>query len=130
MIYNVVTVKEETKQKNKKEKEKRIMKNYKDYGKVNIGSSDIAALIMAGGGQKNPSWLLFGEDGSYSAYIVDENAAIGEHYKEIIQFDFWMKIYDDDGLTRHFHADKIKVFRAGEFGCIIQLIGDKDGLCG
>lgn len=103
------------------------MKNYKDYRKMNIGSSNIAALIMAGGGQKNPSWLLFGEDGSYFAYIVDENVILPEHYSETIQFDIWMKIYDDDGLVRDFHADQIKVYQAGAFGVIIQLIGDKDG---
>lgn len=51
------------------------MKNYKDYNKTYIGSSDSAYLTLktiTGTTEK----LCFGEDGSYSAYVVDEDTLI------------------------------------------------------
>ena len=90
---------------------------------MNIGDSDIAALIMVGcneeGLKSQP--LNFGEDGDYSAYIVDKTAEIGSHYKKVAEFSDWLKIYDDDGLCCKFSGGKINVFRAGLRGCIIQI---------
>lgn len=69
------------------------------------------------------STLDFGEDGSYMAYVVDEDAEIGAHYKKVADFKHWLKIYDDDELTYRVNAQEINIYRAGDFGCIIQTIG-------
>lgn len=101
------------------------MKTYKDFEKQHIGSSDIASLILAGykdgeGFVTMP--LYFGQDGSYSAYIVDDETEIGSHYEKRAEFDTWLKIYDDEGLVNTFNAKKIIVYRAAEMGCIIQVM--------
>lgn len=48
------------------------MKSYKDFAKESIGSSDIGALVLVGGGAGDiqNQFLFFGEDGSYRAYMV------------------------------------------------------------
>ena len=102
-----------------------IKKNcyYKNYKKVFIGESDIASLIF-----RSADRLLsidFGEDGDYRAYIVDEDAEIGSHYEYTDTFCEWLKIYDDLGLRAKFTADQIKVYQAGSFGIIIQLINSR-----
>lgn len=101
------------------------MKNYKDFEKQYIGSSDIASLILAG--YKDGEWFVtmplhFGKDGSYSAYIVEGETEIGSHYEKKAEFDSWLKIYDDEELVKTFDAKKIIVYRAAEMGCIIQII--------
>ncbi len=101
------------------------MKTYKDFEKQYIGSSDIASLIMAGyidgkGFVTMP--LHFGQDGSYSAYIVEGETEIGSHYKKEVEFDTWLKIYDDEELVKTFDAKKIIIYRAAEMGCIIQVM--------
>ena len=84
------------------------MKSYKEYDREFIGDSDIAALTFVG---------------------TTKN---GDHYTLEMEFETssgfkaWLKIYDDEGLTADYSADKIKVYRAGDFGCIIQLIGKKE----
>ena len=103
------------------------MKSYKEYDREFIGDSDIAALIFV-----KANILDFGCDGRYNAYVVDENAKIGDHYTLEMEFETssgfkaWLKVYDDEGLTADYSADKIRVYRAGDFGCIIQLIGEKE----
>lgn len=101
------------------------MRSYKLYESSYIG--DIAALILAGisDGGLQSKVLDFGEDGRYSAYIVDEDAEIGSHYEKQHEFTNWMTIYDDDTCVRTYHAEKIIVYRAGDFGCIIQLIHER-----
>ena len=89
-----------------------MMKSYKDFEKEFIGDSDIATLIMLGYDSKEKDGLLlkklnFGEDGNYRAYIVEGQAEIGSHYELVAEFDV------------------IKVFRAKEFGCIIQLLKEE-----
>jgi hypothetical protein len=66
--------------------------------------------------------LDFGEDGVYGAYIIDENTEIGSHYSKVATFNDWLKIYDDDELTYKVYAEEINIYRAGDFGCIIQVI--------
>lgn len=103
------------------------MKSYKDYEKVSIGYSDISALILAGlmhDGTLMTDALYFGEDGSYNAYLVDENAEIGEHYKLVKIFHHWLRIYDDEEMAREINGGEIRIYRAGEFGCIIQVINE------
>lgn len=100
------------------------MKNYKDFKKQYIGSSDIASLILAGCNEKGLSLkeLHFGQDGSYQAYIVEGEAEIGNHYHKVAEFEGWMKIYDDEELIKEFKGKEIAVYRAAEMGCIIQII--------
>lgn len=98
------------------------MKNYKDFEKKSIGSSDIASLTVRSGMKVAP--LNFGEDGAYSAYIVTEDAEIGSHYKLTFEGKGWITIFDDTRLTFEARADEIKIFRAGEFGCIVHLLGN------
>ena len=100
------------------------MKSYKDYEKEFIGASDIAALITVGcdeNGLKTGT-IHFGTDGSYRAYIVDQDAEIANHYKKIDSFTHWLKIYDDEGLTIDVRGKEINIYRAAEMGCIIQVI--------
>lgn len=109
------------------------MKNYKDFEKEYIGSSDIASLILVGIGENEIGLdlkeLHFGGDGSYKAYIVDQkDVEIGSHYQKVAEFTHWLKIYDDIELVKRFRADHIIVYRAKEMGCIIQTYkegGDK-----
>ena len=77
------------------------MKTYKDYQKWNIGSSDIASLLLLGCNENGaePMLLTFGSDGDYSAYIIPDNVDIGEHYKKVAEYTDWLKIYDDYGRT-------------------------------
>lgn len=96
------------------------MKNYKEYEKQIIGTSDVASLTLRY--PMSTNILYFGEDNTYKAYVVDADAEIGEHYKLESEGHTWLKIYDDCSLTAEFKADVIKVYRAKEMGCIIQLI--------
>lgn len=101
------------------------MKNYKEFERTYIGSSDIASLILVGcrnnEGLKTAT-LDFGEDGDYRAYVIDSEVKIGSHYRKVATFNHWLKIYDDDKLTLRFDAKEINIYRAGDFGCIIQTI--------
>ena len=107
------------------------MKTYKDFEKRHVGGSDIASLILVGcvaseGLKTEP--LKFGEDGSYSAYIINqsngEQVDIGSHYRKVSTFNHWLKIYDDEGKTFSCDGKEINIYRSGEFGCIIQIIND------
>lgn len=108
---------------------------YKDYERLYIGTSDIAALTLTGMCPANEPGdctglktfaLHFGGDGSYNAYICDDAAEIGAHYRLETTFSHWLRIYDDEGLVRKFYADIIRVYRAGERGCIVQLCGSAE----
>ena len=102
------------------------MKTYKDFEQIYIGASDIAALILVGCYKEEglkTQVLNFGEDSNYKAYIVtDAEAVIGNHYEKVTSFNHWLKIYDDDGKTYEVRAKEINIYRAGNFGCIIQII--------
>lgn len=101
------------------------MRDYHEYEKSYIGESDIATLIFVGCGENGikATPIYFGEDGRYLAYIVDSKAKIGGHYELKEEFDTWLRIYDDRGLTQVFRAKKIRVYQAGMRGCIIQELG-------
>lgn len=103
------------------------MKNYKDYEKKYIGSSDMARLLLRPC-SGDPAELKFIFDGAYMAYVVDENAEIGGHYTVTHEFNgcHWLSVYDDTEKVITFHADSIRVYRSGDFGCIIQLFGNRD----
>ena len=94
--------------------------NYKEYPKMFIGATDIASLTLRFPDQAR--MLHFGEDGEQHAYVVDESAEIADHYKLIHAGRHWIRVYDDTGLSFEADADSILVYRAGERGCVIQLI--------
>ncbi|WP_288681565.1 hypothetical protein [uncultured Eubacterium sp.] len=103
------------------------MKSYKEFDVCLLGGSDYASLIMVGcdkEGKLVSQILPFGEDGAYRAYLVEGEAEIGSHYSLVAEFTHWMNVYDDDSMAEKFNAKRIKVFRAGEFGCIIQLLNE------
>ncbi|MBQ3584513.1 MAG: hypothetical protein IJA27_07345 [Lachnospiraceae bacterium] len=111
------------------ESEESDIKNYKDFEKQYIGNSDISSLILVGCGEDGLQLkeLAFGQDGFYDAYMVEgENVEIGKHYKEVAEFKNWLKVYDDEGLILNLTAKQIKIYRAGEFGCIIQRINSEN----
>lgn len=101
------------------------MKNYKEFSKCFIGTSDVAALLLGGCDQEGhliSQYVSFGEDADYDAYIVEGEAEIGAHYSLVAEFHHWMNVYDDSSLVEEFRAAHIKVYRAGMRGCIIQLL--------
>ena len=101
------------------------MRSYKEYPKKCLGGSDYAALTMAGCKEDiglTSEILHFRENGIYDAYFVDENAEIGDHYELIATFNYYMKIYDDYNLTTSLSGSTINIYRAGDYGCIIQFI--------
>lgn len=108
-----------------------ITRHYKDYQIIYIGDSDIAALTMVGcrdGAGLVPEMLYFGGDNSYHAYLIERTASetveIGAHYKLVATYNHWLSIFDDFGRTYHSEkkVDRINVYRAGQYGCIIELI--------
>lgn len=101
------------------------MKTYKDFRKIGLGFSDIAALVLRGCDCIDE--LHFGGDGHYSAYLVTEEAEIGEHYKEVFRCHSWLWIYDDERCVCMIYAPDIIVYRAGEMGCVIYAPRDKEG---
>jgi hypothetical protein len=103
------------------------MKNadYHNFTRQFIGSSDIASLVLVGcrtGAGAVAEMLHFGEDGNYYAYIVDQKIEIPSHYKLVTSFESWLKIYDDDELIYKCSASQIDIYRAGDFGCIINIL--------
>lgn len=100
------------------------MKTYKDFLRIFIGESDISTLIMVGMKDRNLHLqpLYFGSDGRYTAYIVTEPIEIPSYYEKIATFDTWLKIYDDETCIFQTQAKVINVYRAGELGCIIEVI--------
>lgn len=105
------------------------MKHYKDAPKIPIGESDIGVLTVVT--VEKPMFLKFGGDGLYEAYIIDEDTELGDHYKEVMRIkpsEEWLssalvKIYDDYELTFSSNASEIVIYRAGEYGCAIRLVG-------
>lgn len=102
------------------------MKNYKDCEKKYIGTSDVAMLLART--PKAVENIRFGSDGDYYAYIADEETEIPEHYRLVFEdgkspegYDTWLWMYDDEDRTARFDGSCIKIFRAGDFGCIIQV---------
>ena len=105
------------------------MKDYHDFEKVYIGSSDIATVITVGMSTEGPfktDSISFGSDGVYTAYFVNEEIEIPTHYRLVNEFAYWLKIYDDRKCTLYIRAAKgktIKIYQAGMFGCLIYAPG-------
>ena len=96
------------------------MKDHHAYPKVSLGGSDMASLILRSPGKL--SELLMGEDGAYSAYVVDEECIIPSWYTQVFEGECWLSVFDDDRRTARFSGDVIRVFRSGSFGIIVQVI--------
>lgn len=99
------------------------MKSFKDFPKISLGSSETASLTVRS--EHEAKIVYFGEPGEHSAHLVDEPADIGPHYGQVFSARDWIRIYDDNGLTRFIEAEEIYIYRASETGCIIQLFGKK-----
>ena len=104
-----------------------MAKSYREFDKMTIGESDRAELVMFGpscSGETSATKLCFREDSLYSAYIVTGfDVDIGAHYKPVAVYKGWLRIYDDLGISFKAEADQIEVYRAGNFGCVIKLVG-------
>lgn len=104
------------------------MKDYKDYEKINIGSSDISALLLGGLDERSElisKYIEFRHDGDYSAYLVDNEASIGEDFKLLFVSYHWLVIYDDVERTRQLRGRQIKVYQNPKTKkTIIQTIKD------
>lgn len=103
------------------------MKDHREYEKKIIGGSDIASLTYRT--PQKAGILNFGGDGVYMAYVVDAECEIPKYYEltaESIATDgwgTWLKLYDDSGLAEEFRSEKgIKIYQAGGYGCIIQIL--------
>ena len=94
--------------------------HYKEYPKMFIGDSATASLTVRY--PHSAKALHFKTEGICEAYVVDENAEIGEHYKLVHSGRYWVRIYDDTSLSFSAAADSILIYRAGDRGCVIQLI--------
>ena len=104
------------------------MKSYKDGGIVNLGYSDIAQLTMVvfDGEDILRTAIRFGQDGRYKAYLIGADCPIPDHYRLVEEYwtsgDGWVWIFDDDRKTfTETVREYIKVYRAGDLGCIIQI---------
>ena len=96
---------------------------YKEYPKHFIGTSEISSLTVRF--PMAAKMLHFGSADSYHAYVVDENAEIADYYSLIHAGRTSVKIFDDKLLTFEAEADTILIYRAGNAGCVIQLINPK-----
>ena len=104
-----------------------MKKTYKDFNKIYIGESDRAELTLrfydfekkATGFQT----LHFGGDDMYRAYFVqDEEVDIPDYYQLVFESKTpWLDIIDDRGILTFNCLENIKIYRAGDFGCIIVL---------
>ena len=101
--------------------------NYKEYTTITIGYSDWASLYLeTSSGEK--AQLEFFVDGCYSAYMVDKQCEIPEHYYLQGVYHGTLSIFSDDlsglKIVPLTDEDEIRVYRAGDFGCIIQTFGE------
>lgn len=107
---------------------KTMKKNYKDYKKIYIGESERAELTLRFFNSEKKAidcqGLHFGCDGAFEAYIImDADAAIPGYYQLVFESTSpWLDIIDDIGLSCYFsNLENIKIYRAGNYGCIIVL---------
>lgn len=105
-----------------------MKKTYKDYKKIYIGESDKAELTLRFFNYWKKSidcrGLHFGGDGTFEAYIImDADVAIPGYYQLAFESNSpWLDIIDDMGLSCYFsNLENIKIYRAGDYGCIICL---------
>lgn len=102
------------------------MKDYHECERIhNLGSSDRALLNIELNDGTSRS-LHFGEDGDYSSYIVkNDEAIIPNYYKKVLTADKKITVYDDFEKCAVIKAPKIEIYRSGNFGCLIHLVGSE-----
>lgn len=88
------------------------MKHHKEYQKIFFGCSDIASLTLRGC-NLNPVCVTTYSDGSYHAYVIDDDTELGDHFENIGEFNHWLWVYDDTRRVATFDAEKITVYQAG-----------------
>lgn len=104
-----------------------MKKTYKDYKKIYIGESDRAELTLRFFNFEKKAidhqGLHFGGDNAYSAYlIIDENVEIPKHYNLVFENKTpWLDIIDDTSVITFNNIENLKIYRAGDYGCIIYL---------
>lgn len=102
-----------------------MKKHYKEYDKIFIAETDIATIKILTSYRYDE--IPTGIDGFFGAYLVDNQAIIGEHYKNILTIDetYFLIIADEYSMNQKFEFDNkktIKIYNAGNFGYIIQII--------
>lgn len=102
-------------------------KDHHQYKKQDLGFSDIATLVIETVSKDGLALeaLDFGEDGRYSAYIVDAECEIPDTYERVITHNGcgWLRVYDDEMVTYRASFDHgIRIYRRRFRGCIIQLL--------
>ena len=96
-------------------------KSYKDFEKVYIGSSDIAALTLRS--VYDVGNIKFGGDDDYYAYEVFGNdVEIGAHYEKVFSGTDWLWIFGDAerAYNEYHYGMVVDVYQAGSMGCIIH----------
>lgn len=102
------------------------MKNYKEFNQIALGTSDIASITVRT--PMDAFVVHFGKDSDYYAYLIEGEAEIGGHYTLVKECDAcWMRVFDDNKLTfesKNYYGtyNTLRIFRAGEHGCIIQFM--------
>jgi len=106
------------------------MKNYKDFEKRLLGSTDIATLKVITNSENYE--LATGMDSSFSAYWIEGDAEIGEHYNLLKKFEnvTWLVIGDEINLNivetysdgAIFTPKEVRIYNSGYHGYIIQVL--------
>lgn len=87
---------------------------------VKLGYSDIARLVLSS--PDGVQALPMGGDGDYKAYIIGERTPVPEHYTLHSEHRHWLKVYDDEsGVLEIYRTEKIRVYRSGNYGVLIQV---------
>lgn len=102
-----------------------MKKHYKD-NVVYLGYSDISTIQVVG--LVNNVKVKFAEDGSYRAYIVEQDGSIEipAHYKKIGGVLGKALILDDSLNPSYIDCDLLRIYRAGSYGCILEVYNLKD----
>lgn len=109
---------------------------------VYIGSSDIAAIVVAGpevlrGGVRaglSARYLHFLKDGNYKVTLIErtaeETSDIGRDYILFGRYESWVCFYDDEECTLKVYADHINIYvniyvpKGKGHTCIIEAVRD------
>jgi len=96
----------------------------KKYTRKCIGESQFGALILCGCKKAgmDVEQLTFPDKGRYTAIIVDELAVIGSQYQMVTEFNNWLKIYDDEGLSLFLSGKKIIIYKEPRGECLIKVV--------
>lgn len=109
---------------------------------VYIGSSDIAAILVAGpeaprGGVRadlSAGFIHFLKDGDYKATLIErtaeETSDIGRDYILFNSYENWVRFYDDEDCMLKIYADRINIYvpKAQGLTCIIDVVGQVRGV--